>query len=328
MIPTTRAVIYPTFICNARCKFCYEKYSGRWGINKDFEVVKKEILEAKFRGCDYIDLSGGEPTIYPQICELIKFALDNGIKTCIITNGLASEEKVESIIQAGVDDWLVSVHGLEESHNQMVGVPEARKKQERFLSQINNRFNFRFNCVIHGLNYKELPELAKWMVQYSINIVNFINFNPHNNWGSHPEEAREFIADLRLVESKLDETIEFLEDKNIGVNVRYYPMCRIKEEYRRCICNDLHVMFDPYEWDYSEMPKTFEQYKQWGIRTSKNIEWKEEPCKSCSLQWVCGGINKMLNLITKGKMIDGVKGNLAKDFYCYRKNNSKTLIKK
>ena len=337
-VPTRRAVLYVTFKCNAACQFCYEKYSGRWGQEKTLEAVKGEILQMKDRGCNKMDISGGESTIYPWITEVIKFALDNGIKTCIITNGLLGEDKTNRIIEAGLEDWLVSLHGTEETHDMMVGVKGARKAQIRFLNQIKGRIPFRFNTVIHGHNQQELVQLAQEFKSYNPWVWNFINFNPHNGWGNHPEEVNSFIADLRQVESNLNQTIEILEKENIRVNVRYYPMCRIAEKYRKCICNDRQVMFeleDPVlgkdinaEWDYSEMPKTYEQYNKWGIRTSNNIEEKGEPCCKCELQNICGGINKIFNNFTSKKMVDPVYNTGIEDkndFYYYRRNNVLTL---
>ena len=55
----------------------------------------------------------------------------------------------------------------------------------------------------------------------------------------------QFVADLRAVEVMLTPEIERLEAAGVGVNLRYYPMCRMKPELRRTICNDLQVGFDP-----------------------------------------------------------------------------------
>jgi hypothetical protein len=71
--------------------------------------------------------------------------------------------------------------------------------------------------------------------------VNFINMNPHHEWRDESLAVQDVIADLRVVEPNLNAAIEYLESEGIGVNVRYYPMCRIAEKYRRTVCNDKHV---------------------------------------------------------------------------------------
>ena len=90
----------------------------------------------------------------------------------------------------------------------------------------------------------------------------------------------------------MDEAIGVLEEANTGGNVRYYPMCRLAEQYRRCVCNDLHVAFDSGEWDYDIQPKSFEAFRRYGEQLSGRTEEKGEPCRSCDLQNICGGANK------------------------------------
>ena len=327
MIPTRRAVIDPLRKCNIKCLFCYYKHLEMESV-RELDDVKRDIDAACERGNNYIDITGGEPTIYPEIVELVKYVLSKGMKTCIITNGLVSERKATELMNAGLDDWLVSVHGLEDTHNFLVQTQNARKLQERFIKQVTERMTLRFNSVINGYSQNELPQLATWMLQWKPRIVNFIHFNCHHNWGQHPEEVKEVIADLRKVEPLLNQTVEILESNGIGVNIRYYPMCRIAEKYRKCVCNDLQVMFDPYEWDYSETPKTVEQYTAWGIKTSSQNEEKGKPCCDCDLQWICGGMHRVHNSITEGKMLDAVINTDIvdrRDFYYYRKHNILTI---
>jgi MoaA/NifB/PqqE/SkfB family radical SAM enzyme len=288
--------------------------------------ILKEIDAGVLRGNNYMDITGGEPTLHPNIIQIIKYALSKGVRTCIITNAIVSESKTTELLNSGLDEFLISIHGLEETHNKLTQFNSAREKQIRFLNQIRGKISFRFNLVINSYNQTELLSIAEWMVEWKPSIVNFINFNPHYEW-TNSISSKTIVADLRIVEPLLNQSIKLLEDNNSGVNVRYYPMCRISEDYRRCICNDLHVSFDPYEWDYSIQPKTFDAHKNWGISGSKSIENKDAPCKDCYLQNICGGINKSFNQITGGQMIDAIRsGNrLPDDFYYYRKNNNLTL---
>lgn len=333
MKPTTRFVLDPLRSCNLKCKFCYylHTYDDWKNHTWSLEKVKVQIDAGKRRGNDYMDITGGEPTLYPHICEAIGYAMCKGILTCIITNGLASEQRTKEIIDAGVDEFLISRHGLKDTHDFVTNCQGAYERQERFIEQIkDNRKHFRFNCVINRFNQAEIFEIAIELARYKPNIVNFINMNPHHEWMEKGLETKEVAADLNVVVFRLNSAIRYLEQKGIGVNVRYYPMCRIAEEYRRCICNDLHVMFDPYEWDYGMVPKTNEAYSNWGERTSQRVECREQPCSGCKLQFICGGINKAFNTATGGKypkpVNDYIEGCYQDDFYYYRKHNTKAFI--
>ena len=330
--PTKRAMIDVGRKCNMNCNFCYYKHLGDLRLESFTPSIdlECEINSAHKRGCNYIDFTGGEPTIYPEITRLIKHALSKDIKSCVITNAICGDKTVQKILDSGVDDFLISLHGhSEEMHDKLTNKEGARRRQERFMNYLKGNFKnqFRFNAVIAKYNQNYLPELARYMVKWNPKIVNFINMNPHGDWSKDRQGTREVIADLRVAEVGLNEAINILEDHGIGVNVRYYPMCRINKYYRRTVCNDLHVMFDPYEWDYKEMPKTYEQYKSWGVRTSKNIEYQGMPCCDCDIKHICGGINTALTLATSNKMIDKQSELEMKDcsFYHYRANNKLTL---
>ena len=152
--------------------------------------------------------------------------------------------------------------------------------------------------------------------------------NPHHEWVDHLDDMSKIVADLRIVKPQLDKSIEMLENNNIGVNVRYYPMCMIAPEYRRCICNDLQVVFDPYEWDYGIQPKTFEAFYDWGVRTSNVNEKKNGKCERCFMLYQCGGVNKRFYECMKEDYLPFEIGGNPEDFtdfYYYRQHNEMTL---
>ena len=328
--PTRRAVIDVGRHCNCQCHFCYYSHLGDLlkQSYEEKETLKAQIDNAAARGNNYLDFTGGEPTICPHIAELIEYAENKyGMKSCIITNALCGENTIYKLLNTCVDDFLVSIHGTKFVHDYLVNVKGAREKQERFLKIVCNEIPIRFNLVINRYNQHELADVAKWATQWNVKIFNFINFNPHHEWQADRAGTKKIIANLRVVESELHKAIAILEKNGIGVNVRYYPMCRIASEYRRCICNDYHVSFDPYEWDYNIFPKTFETHLKWAIAGSNGIEHKEFPCMICDLQYICGGINKHYYSATDGMMINAVRENIEDkyDFYQYRKDNVMTL---
>lgn len=321
--PTHRAVIDVGHKCNVKCTHCYYAHTKNTSFTA-LDCLKKEVDEAIARGNNYIDFTGGEPSIYPQMQLLIRYCTSKGVKTCIITNAIAGKNTVANILREGIDDWLISVHGTEETHNKIVQLKDARARQIRFIEQIKTAGGtFRFNCTLTRSNQDELIEIATWAASMKPRIFNFINFNPHHEWQNDVEGTKNTIADLRVVETQLNEAIAILEDAGIGVNLRYYPMCRINEVYRKCVCNDLQVMFDPYEWDYGITPKDYKTYYRAGVNISTQNEWKGQPCQSCDLKFMCGGLNSAFHRASGMKAIDAIKDTTVNrdDIYHYRRKN-------
>lgn len=84
--------ISPEGACNLKCPYCsvaYRTVSSRI----ELEIIRKYINILKERGLKAVILTGGgEPTLYPQINELIEFIYDeSGLELAMITNGTMLE---------------------------------------------------------------------------------------------------------------------------------------------------------------------------------------------------------------------------------------------
>jgi MoaA/NifB/PqqE/SkfB family radical SAM enzyme len=340
--PTKRFVVDPLRSCQLRCKFCYYIQSQKdWHKhNFTWEETKAVIDEGISRGNTSLQVTGGEPFLYKYIVKLVTYALENGVTSSVITNGLADEEKTQDVINAGVEDFLVSRHGKSGddvgSHNYLTNKSDAYERQSRFLKQVSDAgVPILFNCVINAYNQEDLLTIAKEMAIWKPVMVNFINMNPHNKWAEDKERTKGVIANLNVVEPNLNAAIGYLESQGTGVNVRYYPMCKIKEEYRRTICNDLQVMQDDREWDYlmnTDTCKSYETHRQWGKDCSDRVEEKDKPCCDCDLQNICGGANKLFHQASNaiyGEVLEPQKDTIPIDkrnfFYYYRQHNHMTL---
>jgi MoaA/NifB/PqqE/SkfB family radical SAM enzyme len=325
---TKRTGISTGWKCNVECKFCYHIFKDTDRAPEPIDVVKKAILAAKARGNDTIDFLGpGEPSIVPHIGELIRYAKELGLRTCMITHGMIGSVRLGEIIDAGLDDFLISMHGMKDTHDTILGgIKGARAGQEKTIRVLFDRGRtYRVNYVLNSHNIKDIEEFSTYLTNLPMKprIINFINFNPHGEWSGNMK-SKDFTADLRVAEPILDRAIDVLEGAGIGVNLRYYPMCRISESHRKSVCNDVHVMLDPYEWDYSILPKTTEYYRAYGEYISRVTEEQGGACAPCDLKGICGGINKQFNIMTEGKLIDSIRSPAlagSTDYYHYRRHN-------
>jgi len=288
--PTQRAVIDVGRRCPLRCLFCYYSQSGDFKSLVSKDKLKYQIEKAKDRGNKYIDFTGGEPMVHPDIVELVEFCSRIELQSCIITCGVTKIELWQQVIDAGLKDVLLSVHGVGEVHDFLVNKDGAYKKLESFIDFLNKHGMFwRTNTVITSKNYKQLPELARRFFYWNPKVVNFINFNPYYSW-----KNKEMIdIECRYTESSeyLKEAIRILEkSSSIVVNVRYYPFCMLKG-YEKNVCNMLQVMFDPFEWDYGVSPKTVERFHEHGKHLQRTYCVETPVCKTCTVYPICGGPN-------------------------------------
>ena len=98
--------------CNLSCGYCSE-------YDKTSDPVPVEVLEAQLRklkelGTFGISLTGGEPTIHPELPRLIRTCRElRFYRTGMITNGfLLRPELIETLNQAGLQKMQISIDGV------------------------------------------------------------------------------------------------------------------------------------------------------------------------------------------------------------------------
>ena len=83
--------IHLTDVCNLKCIYCWYNFPGskkRSGKSISFEKIKELIADCKKLGVESICLSGeGEPTLHPNILEIITLIKKNSIRLVLLTNG-------------------------------------------------------------------------------------------------------------------------------------------------------------------------------------------------------------------------------------------------
>ncbi len=255
---TRRAVLWLGQTCNLRCYFCYflNRIADTKHPEHDFMTLEKSKAICtklrRFYGCTAIDIQGGEPTIYPGILDLISHCRDIGLHPTLITNGLylAKPGALEKFKDAGVRDFLVSLHGIGDIHDEVVG---RKKAYEKIIAAIERMAElgvpFRFNCTMSKPVVPILPEIARKAVHYGAAAVNFIAFNPFSDQetGIRTHDNVPRYSDIKPY---LTEAMDILEEAGIEVNVRYLPFCMAEPRHRKNLYNFQQLSYDQHEWDY------------------------------------------------------------------------------
>lgn len=255
---TRRGVMWLGQTCNQRCYFCY--FINRIEDHKHPEHAFMSLDKAKkicdtlryFYGNTAIDIQGGEPTIYKDILELVRHCHDIGLYPTLITNGLmlAKPGAIEKYRDAGLRDFLVSLHGVGDIHDDVVRVKGAYDKIMKAIEQMKAlEFPFRINCTMSKPVIPLLPEIAQHAIDYGAYAVNFIAFNP---FGDQTEGKRrsDTVARYSEVGKQLSTAMDILENAGIEVNVRYLPLCMAEEKHRKNFYNFQQLSYDSHEWDY------------------------------------------------------------------------------
>jgi len=104
--PLSRCELILTSRCNFKCPYCRSVGGNDMPIQQATDTVNM--------WCDdrlkNIRFSGGEPTLYGGLTQLVGLSQKRGVeRIAISTNGSASEEKYRELLNAGVNDFSVSL---------------------------------------------------------------------------------------------------------------------------------------------------------------------------------------------------------------------------
>ncbi len=121
--PAPKALLKVGYACNNRCLFCHS-HRERDTAPASTAALAERIGEARRRGLRMIVYSGGEPTIRPDIAQLIELPRALGLDLGFVSNGRRFSQRpfVDACHRRGLRYAYVSLHGAcAETHNTLVG---------------------------------------------------------------------------------------------------------------------------------------------------------------------------------------------------------------
>ncbi len=166
--------------CNLRCEMC-----NHWRDTREppvsAERFKEVITELAELGTKKIHISGGEPTLRPQIPEFVELASSLGIKVTMTTNGtLITKEKAKRLVEAGLRGVNISIDSpIRKMHEKIRGVEGAFKTTTKAVGLFQRykrkgKLTIRINTVVSRTNYQTLetlPDLAHELGADGINLI-------------------------------------------------------------------------------------------------------------------------------------------------------------
>lgn len=272
---TRRGVMWLGQTCNIRCHFCY--FLDRINSNDHPEHPFMSIEKAKqicstlveVYGNNAIDIQGGEPTLFRHINELVAHCRAIGLIPTLITNAITLQEgkRCVALKEAGIRDLLVSVQGLDETYDAIVGVKGASIKQRQGLMNVAAaEIPIRFNSVLSKPVLPQLEGIARLAVEVQARAVNFLAFNPFEDQQVSGKRNATNVPRYSEVAPYLNAAMDILADAGIECNVRYFPICMVEERHRKSMFNFQQLPYDLHEWDYASWSWTGQQPQRmkWG----------------------------------------------------------------
>lgn len=171
-----RAEIVLTDACNFRCPYCRGQ-RGDLRHHMTLDEAKRAVDACAVDGLVNVRFSGGEPTIWHGLVELVRYTRELGAqRIAISTNGTASVELYEQLISAGVNDFSVSLDACCSSTGDAmsgrVGSWEKVVENIRFLA---SSVYTTVGVVVTEENLSELPDTVEFAASLGVSDIRVIS---------------------------------------------------------------------------------------------------------------------------------------------------------
>jgi hypothetical protein len=291
--------------CDKKCEFCYYAHQKNLVFYSLETMIQHANMMRWYYGLEACDISGGEATIYKPIVTLVRHCALIGLKPTIITHGqnLRDDFRLgattyplhQEIEDAGLEDWLVSLHGgSPASHDRILCQEGSFERLTKGLELVKRPV--RFNTTICADNYQDFP--VNVLKDRPPTVWNPIMFNPFHYWSDKTGETEiDFQVRYRDAAPYLARAIEELEPLGWEVNVRYWPLCIAQEFGFAANVSGYHqVPFDPWEWRLNvtarvpmeQITKEGGWYASERLRSLGGMAGRDcAACSGCSLTDVC-----------------------------------------
>ncbi len=222
-----KALIKVGYSCNDHCSFCHTLEVRH--IDGEVAEIDRKIRRAAALGHSMIVLSGGEPTIRPELTHWARLSASLGLDFGLVTNGrmLSYGALVDELIDLRLRYVYLSLHGgSAKIHNLMVR-SDAFEQTYGALDNLSGRgLDLHINCVVTTRNVEHLRPLVDSVLPYADATVKFSMVEPK---GGGSRLFDHLMPPVAKVAAKVAEAIEYGQAKagQTGPRFRHgaLPLC-------------------------------------------------------------------------------------------------------
>lgn len=285
MLPAVANIGYIQVVrhCNHFCGFCSNPTTP---YSHTFESMKVLVDDFVERGYFGVILTGGEPSLHPELPEICKYASDAGLHVRMITNGtrMANEKFARQMAEAGLKIVHISIYSVvEEVEDQLRGTPGTLPIALKALDNANKYgIDVNMNCVINKLNADHLDLNIRYFIQHHPYIRHFVWNNLDPSMGRAEVNQDQFTPRLADFELSLHRACRLLQRSGRTFRVEKVPLCYMTDfaeastETRKIVKSEERIVH------FLDDKQTVRQ-QEWGHKYS-------EVCERCSLRSICGGV--------------------------------------
>jgi MoaA/NifB/PqqE/SkfB family radical SAM enzyme len=196
-----------TEYCNFKCPYCRGLKSEIYGNRKHKQLSLEEVKQNIDYWCEgepleNIRFSGGEPTLHPNIKEIVKYSKEKGIKRIAIsTNGSNKTELYKELIELGVNDVSVSLDACcaEDGDKMSGGVKGSWDIVVNNIKEISKLTYVTVGVVLNELNIDSCVDTIRFAHQLGVSDIRIISSAQNNSMIKGLDKVEKEILDCHPI---------------------------------------------------------------------------------------------------------------------------------
>jgi molybdenum cofactor biosynthesis enzyme MoaA len=179
--PLWRGELLLTDKCNFKCLYCRGVRLGFEG-EMPFEEAQRIVYLWAMEGLKNIRFSGGEPTLYKGLLDLVKVSKGLGIqRIAVSTNGSASLDLYRKLFEAGVNDFSISLDACCSSFgDKMAGIEGKWAKVVENIQEISKWTYVTVGMVFTPENLSQAKESVEFASSLGVSDIRIISSAQYN----------------------------------------------------------------------------------------------------------------------------------------------------
>jgi molybdenum cofactor biosynthesis enzyme MoaA len=283
----------PVLACNLRCKMCYftdDEYvrTAMKGQFKEGDI--EPLAKAFFKNALKLQIGcGAEPTLFRHNLKLIETAKAHHVPyISMVTNGnLLEENDIEALSRAGMDEIILSMHGVTKKTYEDLMDKGDYAKFHRVLTAVtkekkhNPKFRLRINYTFNQDNFHELEQFFEVYGAYNIDIIQLRPIDKIGETTYNEYSLKRIEADYPRISSLLKDEAEkrkitllypksILRNEEVSLKVKTENDSSYLIPYTYCYVSPKFSWKEDFDWKTESFP-SWKKRSRWNNGLLKNV---------------------------------------------------------
>jgi pyrroloquinoline quinone biosynthesis protein E len=167
-----------TYRCNLQCPYCYNPLALReYRDELSTDQWCAALQQAADLGVVQAHFSGGEPTLRPDLAQIVQSASRAGLYTNLITQGTFLDDALlDALLASCLDHIQISIQAPEvELADRIAGATVHDRKLEALQRVLRRDVALTLNCVLNRLNHAAIGDVIAFAEELGVTRLELAN---------------------------------------------------------------------------------------------------------------------------------------------------------